>query len=328
MRRFTLFLAVLVTLLASATVIAAEHFQLRLGAVQGGTALWEIEAMRALGLDRAHDVDVVVRPLADVRAGHAALGANEVDVILSDFVYVSMQRHAGNLLSFVPHSLAVGGLMVDPAAGIATIADLRGKSLAVAGGPTDKNWMILEAYYAGATGRRLAADVDLRFGAAPLVHELATEGGVQASLNSWHWSARARRDGLVELASVPEMLAALGAQATPPLLGWTFRETMTVERSRALIAFLDASFDTKAALLADDGVWDTIRPAMDVGDDDALFAELRDAYRAGIVRDYDPAATIRTATRTLELLAEHGAPDIIGDIPDLAPATFWRGYRR
>jgi NitT/TauT family transport system substrate-binding protein len=305
----------------------AEPLKITIGAMENGTVLWELEAMEVLGLDDAHNVELDIRPLADARAGQIALQAGAVDVILSDFVFVSIQRNSGNMMSFVPHSLAVGGLMVDPAAGIEAIGDLAGKTLAISGSPADKSWVILQAHYRSATGRTLAADATVRFGAPPLIHELITTGQAQASLNLWNWNARAKLAGRTELMSVWDMLQALGLSEQPPLLGWTFTDAMAAARTEALVAFLDASFATKAALLSDDEIWTTIRPLMRVGDDDRLFAGLRDDYRAGIVRGYDPER-IEAAEQSFALMAEHGGPDVVGDVPALAPGTFWRGYSK
>ena len=47
------------------------------------------------------------------------------------------------MVTMVPHSLTVGGLIVDPAAGIASVADLKGKTIAVSGSPVDKSYVIL-----------------------------------------------------------------------------------------------------------------------------------------------------------------------------------------
>src|SRR5690606_40526065 len=69
--------------------------------------------------------DLQIRPLADSRAGQIALQTGAVDVILSDFVWVSIQRNQDNMVSSVPHSLEVGGLMVPPDSGITTRSEER-----------------------------------------------------------------------------------------------------------------------------------------------------------------------------------------------------------
>jgi ABC-type proline/glycine betaine transport system permease subunit len=102
----------------------------------------------------------------------------------------------------VPHSLAVGGLMLAPDSGIASVADLKGKTIAVAGGPVDKSWVVLQPYYNKLTGATLTDDVTAKYGAPPLVNELLSTGGVQAGLNFWHWNARSKAVGLTELALI------------------------------------------------------------------------------------------------------------------------------
>ena len=319
---FAVFFLILTTITGGQ---AAQH--LAVGVMESGTGLWELDAMRTLGFDKKHDLDIEVRTLADARAGQIALQSGSVDLILSDFVYVSIQRSQGNDLTFVPHSLAVGGLVVDPAAGITSIADLKGKTLAISGSPVDKSWVILLAYYNHETGRTLTDDATVRYGAPPLVNELVTSGQAQASLNLWNWNARAKLAGKTEILSVWDMLKALGVRAQPPLLGWVFTDTTASTKSDALKAFLDASFDTKAELLTDDEIWIAIRPQMGVKDDDRLFDELREEYRAGIVRNYDPG-NIMPAEQAYALMAKYGGPDVVGSAPSLASGTFWTGYRR
>lgn len=301
--------------------------KLVLGLQESGTVQWEIAAMRDLGLDRAHGIEIEIRPLADSRAGQIALQAGAVDVILSDFVWVSVQRGLGNAVTMVPHSLTVGGLMVPAASDVTGIAELAGKTIGVAGGPVDKSWIVLQAYYAQQTGRELGEDAGAQFGAPPLINELLASGGVDAGLNFWQWNARAKAEGMVELISVAEMLEALGVARQPPLLGWTFSEATAAGKLAALTAFLDASFATKAVLLNDDGVWGGLRELMGTVDDPALFAQLRDDYRSGIVGSYDPAQ-MQAAAQAFALMAKFGGSELVGDQQELASGTFWEGYRK
>ena len=294
---------------------------------EGGTAAWEAAAMQELKLDAHHGIKLKIRLVADSKAGQVALQAGEVDAMLSDFVWVSIQRNAGADFTIVPHSLAVGGLMVKPGGPVAALADLQGKTLGVAGGPVDKSYLILQAYYNAKTGRNLAEDITAEFGAPPMVNELLATDASQASLNFWHFNARAKVAGMQELISVKDMLAELGVSQQPPMLGWVFSEANAAKKPDAFKRYLDASFDTKAKLLTDDALWDKIRPAMNVGDDDALFTALRDAYRAGIVSSYGDA-DIQAATEVYALLAKFGGADLIGDKPELAAGTFWDGYRK
>ncbi len=300
--------------------------EIKLALLAGGTASWEAAAMHELKLDEINGVKLKIREVAGSRAGQVALQSGTVDVILSDFVWTSLQRHQGADFTFVPHSLAVGGLMVMPNSKVKSIADLKGATIAAAGGPVDKSYLILRAYYAKETGRDLTQDAKFVFGAPPLVNQELLSGKVDASLNFWHFNARASVSGAHYLASVPDMLKSLGVSHTPPLLGWVFSEKYAAAHPDVIKNYLDASFATKQALLKDDKIWDKIRPAMNVKSD-ALFIALRDAYRAGIVTSYSDA-DIKAANATFELLAKYGGTDFTGKNPELADGTFWAGYRK
>lgn len=299
---------------------------IRIALQEGGTASWEIAAMRAAGLDKGHGIQIDLRGVADSRAGQVALQAASVDAILSDFVWVSSQRNLGADFTFVPHSLAVGGLMVNPSGPVASVADLAGRTLAVAGGPVDKSFIVLQAYFFATTGRVLPDLITAEFGAPPLVNEMLIGGQVQAALNFWHFNVRARLAGMTELISVRQMLAELGVSQTPPLLGWVFGEATATAKPKAIQRFLDASFATKDLLLRDDAIWATIRAGMKGAEtDDALFTALRDAYRAGIVTQYG-APDVQAARETFAILAKFGGSEGVGEGSDLAEGTFWAGY--
>ena len=81
------------------------------------------------------------------------------------------------------------------------------------------------------------------------------------------------------------------------------------------------------ALLTDDALWDKIRGVMNVGDDDALFTQLRDDYRAGIVSGYS-AAGIEAARQSFAVMAQYGGTDVVGPSTELADGTFWKGYSK
>lgn len=255
---------------------------IRIALQEGGTAAWEAAAMQALKLDEKNGIELKIRKVADSKAGQVALQASADDVILSDFVWTSLQRNQGADFTFVPHSLAVGGLMAMPGGKVKSVTDLKGATLAAAGGPVDKSYLILQACYNAATGGDLTKDVTTNFGAPPLVNEKLAAGQADATLNFWHFNARAALSGASQIISVQEMLKGLGISRTPPLSGWVFSEKFAADNKDTIKTFLDASFQTRQALMTNDTLWEKIRPALNV-DDNTLFFALRDAYRAGIV---------------------------------------------
>jgi NitT/TauT family transport system substrate-binding protein len=296
------------------------------GVQLSGTARWEMDVILSQGLDRKHGVALELVDVADKQAGHVALMSGAADIILSDYVWVASLRTSGEDLTAVPHSLAVGGLIVPPDSDITSVADLAGHKIGIAGGPVDKSWIVLQAYYAHETGNPLAEAVSADFGAPPLVNELLTEGQIDAALNFWHFNARAKAQGMQELITVSDMLAGLGVTTQPPLLAWVFREATAEEKGDAIRGFLDASWEAKALLREDDAIWDTLRETMNASGDDALFTQLRDDYRRGIITGYDDA-TIAAAAEAFAMMAEYGGPELVGDSETMDPGTFWAGWR-
>lgn len=295
------------------------------GVLSYGTAQWEMQVIKDHHLDERFGVEVKIEDLGGEQAGDVGLQSGDLDVILTDYIWVSIQRNQGNMITLVPHSLAVGGVMVNPDGDVNSVTDLAGKTIGVAGGPVDKSWIILQAYYAQQTGEALVDSVDARFAAPPLTNELLQSGELDAALNFWHWNARAKAAGMEELISVSDMLADLGISDQAPLLGWAFTDETAEDKTKAIQGFLEASFLAKKMLLEDDEVWETLRERMGAVDDDAKFEQLKADYRAGIVTSYDPTDT-SAAEAAFALMAQYGGADLVGDVPELAEGTFWAGF--
>ena len=118
----------------------------RVAVQKTGTFAWELAVIRAHGLDKQADLAVQVIELASPEAGKIALRAGNADIIVSDWLWVSRERTLGAKLAFYPYSSALGAVMVPASSPIRTLADLKGRKLAVAGGPIDKNWLLLQAW--------------------------------------------------------------------------------------------------------------------------------------------------------------------------------------
>jgi NitT/TauT family transport system substrate-binding protein len=305
--------------------VAAETLEpVRIGVLKFGTVSWELDVMQAHGLAKREGVEVQVVPLASTNATTVALQGSAVDLIVTDWIWVSRQRAEGRAYTFVPYSLTVGGLMVRPDAGIRQPADLRGRRLGVAGGPVDKSWLLLRAYGRRILGEDLAKVVQPSFGGPPLLNELMLRGDLPAVLNYWQYGAQLRAAGMRELIGMPEVLRALGVAEPVPLLGWVFDESWASAHRATLTAFLRAAYAAKQILLTSDAEWERIRPLVGTSDTSVLYA-LRDAFREGVPRRFGPPE-IDAAGRVFDILAREGGEELVGSSPRLSPGTFWEGF--
>ena len=303
----------------------AEPATVRAGVLSYGTVNWELNVVKHHGLDRKEGVELLVTKFGGKNASAVALQGGAVDVIVTDWIWVSRQRASGTDYTFVPHSVAVGGLMVRPDSGIKSIGDLRGRKIGIAGGPVDKSWLMLRAYAMKSIGADLKDIAKPTFAAPPLLNRIMLKGEIPAALNFWHYTARLKAAGMVELISVTDLLPALGVNGRPPLIGWVFSERWAKDNGPAIKGFLRALRAAKKIMASSDAEWDRLRPQTKAKNDETFFA-LRDAYRAGIPKSFRDA-DIAAAKALFKTLAEYGGRDLIGESPVLAPGTFWSGYR-
>ncbi len=302
---------------------AAAHAadSLRVGVLKFGTVNWELDVIKHHGLDAKHGYDLDVLKLGGGGASKVALQGEEVRVIVSDWIWVARQRAEDRNYTFAPYSLAVGGVMTHPDAGINTIADLKGKRLGIAGGPVDKSWLLLRAYTRKTMDLDLADELEPNFGAPPLINKLISKGDLDAVLNFWHFGAKLKAAGMKELIAVSDILPELGIDGGIPLLGWVFDEQWANDNQDLVKAFLASSYEAKKLMLDSDAEWDRLRPKMKA-DDDNTFIALRDTWRAGVPMAFGDAEKER-ASKTFAIMAEVGGPKLTGTATELLPGTFW-----
>ena len=297
---------------------------LRVGVLEFGTVNWELELIQSRELAKKRGIDLKVVALASGDASTIALQGGAVDMVVTDWIWVSRQRAESNLYTFVPFSNAVGTVMVKADSGIRQVFDLKDKKLGVAGGPSDKTWLLLRAYAQRKLGTDLAQYAQPTYAAPPLLNELMLRGQVDAALNHWNYTARLEVLGMHALIDVPEILRGLGIDRPIPMLGWVFREDWANANSAALKNFLAASYEAKAILASNDAAWDPLRPKMRA-ENDAVFKALRTSFRAGIPTCSDPRSAA-TVAETFKILAETGGDKLVGKSRTLSAGTFWPGF--
>jgi len=319
---FALLLALLATLAHAADSTPPT---LRVGVLQFGTVNWELDVIQARGLAKKRGLDLKVVPLASGDASTVALQGGAVDMIVSDWIWVTRQRAEGNSYTFAPYSNAVGNVMVKPESGIKSVADLKGKSIGISGGPNDKTWLLLRAYAAKKFGMDLATAAKPVFAAPPLLNELALSGQVDAALNVWHFDARLEAAGMQPLIKLPEILAGLGVNKPIPLIGWVFRDDWAAKNMDAMDKFLAASAEAKALMAKNDAEWDRLKPLMRA-EDNTTFVALKNGYRAGIPTCTETDAVAHVAT-VFKVLAETGGEKLVGKSKALSDGTFWSRFK-
>ena len=119
--------------------------RIRVAVQRTGTLAWELDVIKTHGLDRKADLQIESLELASTEAGKIALKGGSADLMLSDWLWVARERSLGDGLVFYPSSSTLGAVMVPAQSPIREIADLKGRKLAIAGGPLDKSWLLLQA---------------------------------------------------------------------------------------------------------------------------------------------------------------------------------------
>lgn len=293
----------------------------RLGTVQFGTVQWLADVIRRHRLDARHGVALRTVTLADTGAARVAIMAGAADVVVSDWMFVAAQRAAGTRLCFAPLSNASGGIMVKQASPVRTLADLKGRKLGVAGGPTDKSWLLVRAAAKAETGADLQDTAEVVYAAPPLLNAKLLQGELDAALTFWNFAARLDVAGCREVVSVDDCAQALGLPKTLPLIGFVFKQDWADAHRADIDGLLSAVSDAEALLASSDAEWAAIRPLMDAKSD-ALFAEMRSRFRAGIAQAA-PAQQKKAAEQMFAVLLRTGGPRATAGLHSLPAGIFW-----
>jgi len=300
----------------------ADTPKIRVGVLKFGTVSWELDTLKHHAFDTRNGVDVEVVHFAGEDATNVAMLAGEIDMIVSDWLWVSRQRSDGSDVTLVPYSTAVGAIMVRQDSPIRSVADLTGKKIGVTGGPLDKSWLLIQGLARRDHQLDLAAKNEIAFGAPPLMSEKAIQGELDAVLNFWHFCARLEANGFRRLIGANEAAEALGASGPVSALGYVFHDKWAAENTQAVEGFIKASRGAKELLASSDEEWLRLAPVMRA--EGKELENLRDRYREGIPGR--PAADeAADAARLYAVLAELGGTKLVGEAREMAPGTYWSG---
>jgi NitT/TauT family transport system substrate-binding protein len=242
-------------------------------------------------------------------------------VIVSDWLWVSRERGLGAKLVFYPYSSALGAVMVPGNSPIGSFGDLKGRRLAVAGGPIDKSWLLLQAA-AKQDGIDLKTRAHVIYGAPALLAGKMQQGDADAMLNYWNFCARLEAKGFRRLIGIDALLPQFGVSGNLSMIGYVFNESWAAAHRDTVARFLAATHKAKQILLTSDAEWQRIAPLTGASDA-ATLKVYRDRYRQGIPNR--PIAADEHDARVLyRVLAGLGGPALVGEGKELAPGTFYQ----
>jgi NitT/TauT family transport system substrate-binding protein len=320
MFRLPPFILTAVVALAVATSATAKD-RIRLAVQRTGTLAWELDVIRAHGLDRKLDLAIETVELASTEAGKIALKGGSADLMLSDWLWVARERSLGDGLVFYPSSSTLGAVMAPAQSPIRAVADLKGRKLAVAGGPLDKSWLLLQAF-ARRSGVDLKREATIVYGAPPLLSQKALQGESDATLTFWNFCADLESKGQRRAIGMDHVMKGLGAQGPVAIVGYTFDGAWAARNRSTVDRFLDATRQAKDILAASPNEWQRLAPRIGVSDASAL-AIYRQRFGEGIVRR-PPAEEEADARALYRVLAEIGGAELVGPARELAAGTFYR----
>lgn len=289
---------------------ASKPGTLTVATLKFGSLSWLLATIEAEHLAERAGVRIEPLEVATNQAGPIALLAGEADVIVSDWTWAMRQLSLGQKLSFRPFSGTLGAVMVAPGGNIKSLADLEGKRIGVAGSAIDKTWILLRAYSRQHLGRDIADFTSPVFGAAPLVAEELKNGRLDACLNFWTYAARLEGAGFKPLLSADDMMAKLGIEPVPPLVGFVWKEETAKAKANELAAFFDAVDAGGKVLATSDAAFERLRPLMRAASEPEFFA-LKAYYRSGIPKPWGDAQT-ESARKLFNLLVELGDKELVG----------------
>lgn len=295
---------------------------LRIGLEAGGSFTWVLRVIEREGLDRRRGVQFQATRFATKAAAETALRGGEVDLKVDDWLFVTWARGQGMRVQAVDgFSRAVGGIVVRADGPVRSIADLRGRRIAVTSA-ADKSYLMLRAVASSQFGFDPQQNSTVLSGAPPLLNRLLERGDADAIVQYWQFIPGLVASGQFrELASTAALVRRIAPDADPPFLVVVASDDAVRSQPDALRAFLSVVREGSALLASRRDLWDALFDEELLGTADrAMIPALMARYRAGLAGPWNEAAIDGLTRLTAKLVAVAG-PDVLG-VPRLDPAAY------
>lgn len=293
---------------------------LKVGVLKFGTINWQMDVIKHHKLDILNGFKLEVRPFASKNASAVALQSGAVDIIMTDLFWVSRQRSQGKPYVLMPTVKATGGVYTATKNTLASLFDGQQRSIGVAGGSVDKNWLLLQAY-AKQQGFELSKHLKAKFAAPPLLNRFMLAGELDASINFWHYNARLDAAGMHVVLPVTTMLSTLGITTDIPLLGWVFEEQFATESAKLLKSFIHASFAAKRQLSEDPSEWDRIAH-LTKAENNTVFHTLQSHYPNTLLTTFTQSE-VKATQQLFEVYQGLGGHELLGQDTSFDPNIYW-----
>ena len=308
-------------LLSSQPVFAGEKTLIRLGVLAFGTVNWELTAMQQAGIMETELYRLQVIKMANPQAGKIALQSGAVDMIVADWIWVSLMRTQGKDFTFYPYSSTTGALVVAENSAIKRLQDLTDKKLAIAGGELDKNSLLLQALMQKQGQGEVFASIEKIYGAPPLLSQQMQRQRVDALLTYWHYAARMQAEGYKVLMTGTDILHGLGVQVSVPSIGYVFNRAWANNNKTAVLDFLANTRRIKNILCVDDMAWQGIKTLIRAKTEQ-VSQLLRQQYCAGRVLSWGDTQQ-QAAERIYQYLRKASTQRLTGNAESIQAGTFW-----
>ena len=313
-----------ITIMTACIFILSTQIQaadIKLAVLKYGTVNWELDVIKEHKLDEKYNLNIEVTYLTNKNASAIALMSKAVDMIVTDWVWVSRQRDKGKDFSLIPYSTAAGAIMVPKNSSIKNIEDLKDAQIGIAGGSIDKSWILIRAYTMKVYGYDLAKYIEPAYAAPPLINGMAQNGELDGALNYWNYTARLEALNFRKIVAVEDILTEIGIDNSLPLIGYVFSQKWAKNNVEAIQGFIAASNEAREILKNNDEEWERIKNITGAQNTETLIA-LRDGFRKGIPQE-NFLSYKNAIEMAFKILAEIGGKDLVGKNTQLAEGVIW-----